>query len=100
MAGLSPARGAASDGAPSGARVAVLVWVTATLPLPSLAIVLAGLSLAGIQLAGAIGSCVLGAVWVIVGLVGFRSPAWPRLMFVASLAYLVLIFGGLVAVGA
>ena len=91
MAGLSPT---------NGARVAVLVWVAATLPLPSLAIVLAGLSLAGMPLAGVVSSCALGAAWVITGLVGFRSPAWPRLMFVASLADLVLTFGGLVAVGA
>jgi protoheme IX farnesyltransferase len=91
MAGLSPTHGASSNEAPYGARVAVLVWVAATLPLPSLA---------GMPLAGVVASCALGAAWVITGLVGFRSPAWPRLMFVASLAYLVLTFGGLVVVGA
>ena len=100
MAGLSSTHGASPTEAPGSARVAVLVWVAVTLPLPSLAIVLAGQSLTGMPLAGVVGSCALGAAWVIVGLVGFRSPAWPRLMFVASLAYLVLTFGGFAVVGA
>ena len=99
MAGLSPS-GTSPDNLPGGAKVTVLVWAAAALPLPSLAIVLAGLPLAGIPLAVAIGSCAIGAVWVITGLVGFRSPAWPRLMFVASLAYLVLTFLGFAVVGA
>jgi heme o synthase len=91
MAGLSPG---------TGARIAVLAWVTAALPLPSLAILLAGLPFSGAPLAAATGSCALGAAWIVVGLVGLNSPSWPRRMFAASLAYLILVFGGLVAAGA
>jgi protoheme IX farnesyltransferase len=100
MAGLSPLT---SDGVPSsdnGARIAVLAWATAALPFPSLAIVLAGLPFSGLPLAIAVGSCALDAAWVVSGLAGLRSPTWPRRMFAASLAYIILVFGGLVVVGA
>jgi protoheme IX farnesyltransferase len=107
MAGLSPLT---SDGAPlsddgvpssdNGARIAVLAWATAALPFPSLAIVLAGLPFSGFPLAFAVGSCALDAAWVVSGLAGLRSATWPRRMFAASLAYLILVFGGLVVVGA
>jgi heme O synthase-like polyprenyltransferase len=92
-----------SKGAPSeglGSKIVVLAWVTIALPLPSLAIALAGLPFSGAPLAVAAGSCALNAAWVVSGLAGLRSPSWPRRMFAASLAYLILVFGGLVVVGA
>jgi protoheme IX farnesyltransferase len=107
MAGLSPltSTGAplTSTGAPStgvGARIAALAWVAAALPLPGLSIAIAGLSFSGIPLAVAAASCALGIAWIVSGLAALRSPSWPRRMFAASLAYLVLVFGGLIAVGA
>jgi protoheme IX farnesyltransferase len=92
-----------STGAPStgvGARIAALAWVAAALPLPGLSIAIAGLSFSGIPLAVAAASCALGIAWIVSGLAALRSPSWPRRMFAASLAYLVLVFGGLIAVGA
>lgn len=99
MAGLSSGEGLGSGAELPGSRAAVLVWAGLALPFPGLAIVLAGLPLEGAALAVALASCALDAAWVGWGLVGLRSKAWPGRMFAASLAYLVLIFAALIAVG-
>jgi protoheme IX farnesyltransferase len=91
MAGLSQAEGRS--------RSTLLAWAAAALPFPTLAIILDGLPLVGPPLAAAIGSCALCAAWLAAGIVGFRSPTWPERMFAASLAYLVLVFGALFAIG-
>jgi heme o synthase len=102
MAGLpaSPALAMGGRGGESRSRAAALAWAAAALPFPTLAIVAARLPLAGAPLAVAILSCALGAAWVVSGLSGFRSASWPSRMFASSLAYLVLVFIGLIAVGA
>lgn len=102
MAGLSrpTGGGAAASDAERRSRLSVLAWAAAALPFPALAIALAGLPPAGAALAVSAGSCALGAAWVAYGLMSFRSPSWPGRMFAASLAYLVLVFSGLVAAGA
>jgi heme o synthase len=79
------------------ARLAAIAWAAACLPFPCLALLAAGIPFAGMALAFALASCALGAAWVAVGLAALKSPAWPARMFAASLAYLVLVFGGLFA---
>jgi heme o synthase len=104
MAGLSPRM--AEDGSivDVGSRATLLAWAAATLPLPTIAIVMGKLpmgvpSLTGLPLAAALGSCTLSLAWVLAGIAGFRSSSWPGRMFAASLAYLVLVFGALFAIG-
>jgi heme O synthase-like polyprenyltransferase len=67
--------------------------------LPSLAIIMDGAPMAAAPLAVALGSAALSLAWIAAGIAGFRSPAWPGRMFAASLAYLVLVFGALLAIG-
>jgi len=97
MAGLSP--GPAEAGAKAGSRAALLAWAAACLPLPSLAILLEGMPMSAAPLAVALGSAALSLAWIAAGIAGLRSPAWPGRMFAASLVYLVLIFGALLAIG-
>jgi protoheme IX farnesyltransferase len=94
MPGLSPRR------VGPGPRTAVLVWAAAALPFPSLAICLAGPPRSGAPLLVSAISVVLGAAWLLSGIAGLSSGAWPRRMFAASLAYLVLAFCCLAAAGA
>jgi protoheme IX farnesyltransferase len=82
-----------------GSKTTLLAWVAAALPFPSLAIAAEGLPMSGPPLAAALGSCALGLAWLALGIIGFRSPSWPGRMFAASLAYLVLVFGALFAIG-
>jgi protoheme IX farnesyltransferase len=107
MAGLASmaaarAASAAANGRESerGPRAAVLAWATAALPIPTFAILLAGLPLIKSALAVSALSWALGCAWIAAGLARFRAPAWPRMMFAASLVYLVLVFCGLIAIGA
>jgi heme o synthase len=99
MAGLASPR-PLDPGADRGSKTAVLLWAAATLPFPALAISLAGLPLSGFPLAIGAGSVALGLAWLASGIATFRSPSWPGRMFAASLAYLVLVFCGLIALGA
>ena len=101
MAGLSPASTAAEEGSivDQRSRAALLAWAAATLPFPTLALLLDGRPMSGAPFAVAIGSAALSLAWVAVGVAGFRSPAWPGRMFAASLAYLVLVFSLLLALG-
>ena len=91
-------------------RLAVLAWAAALLPFPFLI-----LGLAGACLALALFAALLDLAWIGYGVfslrrgraepAGSRPPGtgsrmgrpWPRRMFVASLAYLVLVFGALLA---
>jgi heme o synthase len=104
MAGLSSIGIGGGSNIDLRSRAILLAWAAATLPIPSLAIVLdelprAGPLLTGAPLIAAIGSSALSLAWVGAGIAGIRSPSWPGRMFAASLAYLVLVFASFLAVG-
>ncbi len=101
MAGLSPRTGRGAPRTGLGApRAAALAWIAATLPFPALALALGGRPLVGARLSGALASAALCLGWLASGLIGLRSESWPRRMFAASLAFLVLVFGVLITASA
>jgi len=106
MAGLPAGGGRPEPGGPRPEplrlrpRIVVLAWVVLSLPLAPLALFSAGLRPAGVPLVVASSSLALGAAWAVSGLIGLASPSWPRKMFAFSLAFLLLVFCGLVVAGA
>jgi protoheme IX farnesyltransferase len=104
MAGLAPRMPEKEADIDARSRSGLLAWAAATLPFPTLAIILdapsgSGAIFTGSALAAAIISAALSLAWIAAGIVGFRSRAWPERMFIASLAYLVVAFGVLLAIG-
>ncbi len=76
--------------APSRSRLSILGWIAALLPFPYLI---------RPPLPAPLLACLPGIAWLALGLLlpGRRRPgAWPRAMFLASLAYLILVFTVLV----
>ena len=110
MAGVTSPEGAERPGVEPRSRLAVLAWAAALLPFPFL---VAGL--AGTGLAFALFATLLDLAWIGWGVFSLRRnrgkpsgdrpresefrprQAWPRRMFAASLVYLVLVFGALLA---
>jgi protoheme IX farnesyltransferase len=101
MAGLSPSRTEGENGIrdEGRARLAVLFWVAAALPLPALTLGLSYPSPQGLPLAIALGTTALGLGWLGLGLASLRKGSFAARMFAASLAYLVLVFCALLALG-
>jgi protoheme IX farnesyltransferase len=86
------------------ARLAVIAWAAATIPFPALALAargtLGGPALKGPLPAAACAALSLGwALWGLWGLRGRDDPRWADRMFAASLVYLCLVFGILIAFG-
>lgn len=95
MAGLGRGPG------PPGARLAILAWAAATLPFPALALAARG-TLNGPDLKGCLPAAACAALslgWALWGLRGRDAPGWADRMFAASLVYLCLVFGILIASG-